>query len=91
MGSGSCFKDKQSRDFGLATLCSLSAGIGSAAGGCGNSDGRGFPCWMFSRALQQAVVQLVPPCLAAVASPSFPPLRPSGREQKQDCQREKQK
>lgn len=52
VGTGSCFKDRQSRDFGIAASCFLRTRICSAAGGC--RIGRCL-CSEWGRALEQRV------------------------------------
>lgn len=52
VGAGSCFKDKQSRDFGIAACCFLCTRICSAAGGCRIGQ---CLCLEWGRALEQRV------------------------------------
>lgn len=86
VGTGSSFKDKQSRGFGTAACCFLSTRICSAAGGCGTGL---CLCLEWGRALEHRVSLLISPCSTAVASPNFPP--PWQGAEARLCQGEKQK
>lgn len=50
VGTGSRFKDKQSRDFGITACCFLSTRICSASGGCRTGQ---CLCLEWGRALEQ--------------------------------------
>lgn len=83
---GAVSRTRSAEIFGNAARCFLSTRVPC----CRWMQDWAVPlCLEWGRALKQRVSWLVSPCLAAVASPDFPPLCPSDREQKQDCARER--